>query len=92
MFGSAAKEYLRVLLTSHLDRTGSERAAAALRDLDEFVRRLWVVVPASEKGNPLLASQVGRCLSMYVCMYVCVKTSAVPAISYVYFVCMYVCL
>eukprot|EP01035_Chromulina_nebulosa_P040333 gene40333-54553_t len=54
---SAAKEYLRTLLTSHLDRTGSERAAAALRDLDEFVRRLWVVVPASEKGNPLLASQ-----------------------------------
>ena len=71
MYDSAAKEYLRALLTSHLDRTGSERAAAALRDLDEFVRRLWVVVPASEKGNPLLATQVGAFTCLFVCMYVC---------------------
>ena len=70
MYGSAAKDYLKALLTSHLEQTGSERAATALRDLDEFIRRLWVVVPASEKGNPLLAAQV-----LYVCMlvyvYVC---------------------
>ena len=83
MYGSAAKDYLKALLTSHLEQTGSERAATALRDLDEFIRRLWVVVPASEKGNPLLAAQVLYvCMLVYVCMYGCM---------YVYmYTCMYV--
>ena len=79
MYGSAAKDYLKALLTSHLEQTGSERAATALRDLDEFIRRLWVVVPASEKGNPLLAAQV-----LYVCMYVGLRVCM--------YICMHVCM
>lgn len=51
---SAAKDFLTSVLSEHVARTGSERASAALQDMARVLERVWVVVPNSEKANPLL--------------------------------------
>ena len=43
------------VLEQHVASTGSVRARRVLADLDAALDRIWVVMPSSEKTNPLLA-------------------------------------
>lgn len=51
---SAAKEFLKSSLITYFERTESLRAKYILDHFDESISRFAVVVPDSEKGNPLL--------------------------------------
>ena len=53
----AARKFLIDTLTLHAQETGSSRAAYALANIDAAISRCWVVVPNSEKGNPILAKE-----------------------------------
>jgi len=55
---SNAKKYLTELLTAHVEETGSARAARVLANLDEAMTKMYAVIPAAEKTNPLVASVV----------------------------------
>ena len=51
-----AKKYLTDLLQAHVTETGSARAAHMLANMDEAIKRVWMVVPAAEKTNPLVVT------------------------------------
>ena len=41
-----------------MEETGSARAARVLANLDEAMTKMYAVIPAAEKTNPLVASVV----------------------------------
>ena len=51
------RDFLQETLRAHFEATGSSRAERALSDMDGTLARCWIVVPASEKGNPVLAKE-----------------------------------
>ena len=51
------RAFLEETLRAHLEATGSSRAERVLSDLDGALARCWMVVPASEKSNPILAKE-----------------------------------
>ena len=50
----ATKDFIHSALTAHLQRTGSVRASFVLDHFEDALKRFWVVIPASERENPLL--------------------------------------
>eukprot|EP01041_Mallomonas_annulata_P004704 gene4704-9324_t len=53
----AALDFLTTSLERHVQLTGSARAAKLLQNLPTALSKIWVVVPAAEKTNPLLAEE-----------------------------------
>jgi len=51
----AAKDFLITSLERHISLTGSAKAKSVLSKIEELLAKIWVVVPAAEKTNPLLA-------------------------------------
>lgn len=51
---SAAKEYLVKVLTDYVLETKSARAQQVLDNIDVAISKIWMLVPASEKANPLV--------------------------------------
>ena len=51
------KDFLLETLRAHFEATGSSRAERALADIDGTLARCWIVVPASEKNNAILAKE-----------------------------------
>lgn len=56
-FCRAAQEFLLQLVQQHLAETGSTRASRVIDDLEGALSRIWCVVPAAEKSNPVLAKE-----------------------------------
>lgn len=54
----ATKDFIHAALTAHLQLTGSVRAAFVLDHFEDALTRFWVVIPASEKENPLLSLSI----------------------------------
>ena len=53
-----ALNFLISTLERHIELTGSERASKLLQKLPNSLSKVWVVIPASEKGNALVAEEV----------------------------------
>ena len=51
------REFLQETLRAHFEATGSSRAERALADMEGTLARCWIVVPASEKNNAVLAKE-----------------------------------
>jgi len=60
---SAAKQFLADILKQHVTETGSARAKRCLQDLDAFMGKVTMLVPASEKANPLAQADVTTSVS-----------------------------
>lgn len=48
----AGEEQLKTAIEAHLDRTGSQKAAAILANWTEYLPQFWQVVPPSEADSP----------------------------------------
>jgi len=51
------KDFIHATLTAHVQHTGSVRANFVLEHFEDALKRFWVVIPASEKENPLLLNE-----------------------------------
>jgi len=54
----AAKAFLIETLKQHVEDTGSRRAAKILANIDEAITKFIAVIPAAEKTNPLIVTDV----------------------------------
>jgi glutamate synthase domain-containing protein 3 len=52
-----AKEFLLQTMKLHFAETGSVRASRIIEDIDGAFARMWAIVPAAEKTNPILAKE-----------------------------------
>ena len=60
---TAAKQFLADILKQHVTETDSARAKRCLQDLDTFMSKVTMLVPASEKANPLAQADVTNSVS-----------------------------
>lgn len=49
-----AKTFLKELITTHYQETGSVRAEKILANFEEVYSKIWLIFPASEKSNALV--------------------------------------
>lgn len=49
-----ARTFIAETMNHHYEATGSERAKRVLDNLDDAISRMWVVIPNSEKTNPIV--------------------------------------
>ena len=50
----AAMEHIKSLLSRHVKFTNSSRGQKVLANIESFIEKFWVVIPNSEKTNPIL--------------------------------------